>query len=429
METARLNASFNRPKSVSAAPAPKKWDVCIVVGDPEDNKCRLVVTQGFGLVTGGAERVTPWTVATPVSQLKAAARRIREKWSDELKPIPELAEAGNDLFTMLFGIEGEKELPPEAQDFRDGLLQHIQQWVDAQRSSAEIQAPALQIQIVSRTLHLPWNLLYPLQDFAEPIPQAFLGFVFCIEEDPMLGKAPSEGFGKTTPTHVSLQMDRLIDKQYRVHEQVEDALQMFDDQELSRIPRPQSNDLKQALGTSDVADEIIYFCCHGYSDTKDLPYLRLTDRKQHITPIDIGRWMKGKKFKRYPIVFLNTCHGGQLDEDFSPAFVAAFVERHAVAVLGPVAEIPTHFAGRFASEFFDLLFSGQQQGTPQKCIGDIVREIRLSQFLRSGTLYGLLYSVYSVVPVSFQRQLGRRNRQAPKSVVPPQDAGKGQGAG
>jgi hypothetical protein len=143
--------------------------------------------------------------------------------------------------------------------------------------------------------------------------------------------------------------------------------------------------------------QIVYFLCHGKGagDPKNpaltLPSLELTDGE--IDASDIGAWIKQRFGGNQPLVFINACHGGQLDtlvyHNFTLA--TAFLKNSAACVVGPQIEVPAVFAGEFGKRFFDRFI---EDATPPPRAGLILRDLVQEMWDRRNP-FGLVYSLYA----------------------------------
>ncbi len=310
--------------------------------------------------------------------------------------LPGLAAGGYRLFSKLFGS-------PEAEPLATGLLQRIKDRRKSRDSSSNASLrPSLSIQILTPSLYLPWELLYPSFDYAECGEHGFFGFSFCLEQqplDPAATRIPNKAkWGVVQPTEISLQLDRRL--QPDAHAPISTLLGAFHMGEIKSRERETIAKLKLDLST-EVPDEIVYFCCHGY--LKPAVHIKLTCGNT-LRPEDFRHFAKRHCFANRPIVFLNTCNGAVMDSAFRKSFIDAFTHLGAVAVIAPQAEVRTAFALRFASDFFEGLFNGM---TELMSLGDVAYRVRVAAWAE-GEPSGLLYSIYSLVLVFFQRKLNRR---------------------
>jgi hypothetical protein len=391
----------------------KEWDLRIIIySSVGDDTLRIMVQDQHGILdvqdpitfecSGGKKEVIE-----EAKILAASWTQFSRGSKDPDHTLPGLAAAGHRLFRKLFDN-------PDAEPLVTELVQRIR---DRRKSRVGNTAvpfkPLLSIQILTQSLYLPWELLYPSFEYNEFEDDGFFGYAFSIEQQPfgsaMKHVSSKTRWGVTQPTEVSLQLDRRLKPD--AHTPISSFLAAFHAHEIRSTERSTIADLKRDLST-EVVDEIAYFCCHGY--VTPAVHVKLTCGNT-LRPEDLQYFAKKHCFVSRPIVFLNTCNGAVMDAAFRTSFIDAFTGLGAVAVIAPQAEVRTTFALTFASDFFDLLFGGMADTAS---LGDIGYEVRAAARAH-GDNSGLLYSVYSQVPVFFQRKLNRRIQSDSVITRPP----------
>jgi hypothetical protein len=217
-------------------------------------------------------------------------------------------------------------------------------------------------------------------------------------------------WGTVPPVGVSLQLDRKINAV--VHATVEDGLTKFGETSVKVACRCQSHEFMCALAEKSAHEEIMYFCCHT---SEKPPQLRLTDLEPISADAIVDLTKKAALEQQWPVIFLNTCWGAVASKRYRTSFVEAFMDGGAVAVIGAEAEIEETFAGNFASEFLRRLLDAEKS---DESLGDIAYRTRLTLWTKSLGTAGLLYSVYSRIPVRFRRsELGKKESLGAQDVA------------
>jgi len=172
-----------------------------------------------------------------------------------------------------------------------------------------------------------------------------------------------------------------------------------------------------ALGAPAVKEHVFYFWCHGKGGGDKPPLniapfeLRLSDDRP-ITPSDIAAFMGEQEFVHRPIVFLNLCQGGQATSVFYRGFTDVFLNKKASVVIGPYADIPIIFAGKFARGFFDRFLQPRLPASDFPQVGRILLDLRREFFDKHSNPLGLLYSLYWGADVFLREPLKRKTAAA-----------------
>ena len=382
----------------------KKWDLGFSIFEDTGGKVSTHVTDHAGLLD--TDRPPVINLAVHITELLDTAKDLEALWSHfsnkSTRPqhtASALAGVGRDLFDMLFPID-HTDSGAVSNLVSAAIRSAAAEWAHGWRKNpGKRRPPALSISFYSDRLHLPWNLLYPFEQFADYGVLGFLGIPFSIEEvstfDSIANNSKKE-WGSSRPVEVSLQLDLKLDK--LVHDPVLDRLAVYPESELKAYERPNSESLSNALLHGKVSEELLYFCCHAHEAP---PQIQLTD-PEFISAVRIEKWVTAAKLSQWPIIFLNTCRGGLTHERYRTTFVSAFIRGGSVAVIGAEAEIDETYAAWFASEFIGALFEGNDA---RESLGEVANRVRQAGLTRPLGLSGLLYSVYSRVPVCFRGKL------------------------
>jgi hypothetical protein len=358
---------------------------------------------------------------TTVESLSQLAKDLEYHWSrynhgsqDPADQLRNLAAIGRNLFKKLLPVypADKSELPKL---LADAIREAMSRWIEArdpetlqllipedatEEAKAELKAkdkPALSLDFFSNCLHLPWNLLYPFEDFDLYRERGFLGVSCSIEETSDFDYQASTSkktWGVANPVEVSLQIDDRIAT--GVHKAVTDQFAVYGPNRITVMPRTESAEFRDALLAKAAKEEIMYFCCH----TRERPpQLQLSD-PEIISSTDIEDWTSRGDLRQWPVVFLNTCWGAVAYERYRTSFVQSFMRGGAVAVIGVEAEIEQQFAALFAGAFFHEMLA---VGSAPESLGDVAYGTRLALWGMPDGVSGLLYSVYSRTPVRFRR--------------------------
>jgi hypothetical protein len=139
--------------------------------------------------------------------------------------------------------------------------------------------------------------------------------------------------------------------------------------------------------TAGLADRVVYFCCHGDAgdDAAKSSSIKLEDGGL-ITVDYLGQNLVNTLDN--PVVFMNSCQGGQVYSRFYRSFARWFLDRGANCVIGAQIDLPAVLAAWYAVHFFERFFSGDE------LVGRIVQDLARTLFLEHNNPLGLVYSVY-----------------------------------
>lgn len=122
-------------------------------------------------------------------------------------------------------------------------------------------------------------------------------------------------------------------------------------------------------------DHLVYFLCRGFSGdlengTEKPSYMVLSDGNA-VTSSELAAWLNDEPFEANPLVFFNTCLGGQIGINFYRQFVNEFLATKAGCVIGPQLDLPPAFALEFAGKFFESMLDG----TKKPKLGPLLQEL------------------------------------------------------
>jgi hypothetical protein len=401
----------------------KTWGLGFTFYQEKEGRVSAVVTDYAGLLD--TDRPPVMDLRVPLQTLINTAKDLEILWScySNRSQAPEhnvraLAAVGRDLFDLLFPVD--KADPGAVSNVvRAAIRESAASWIDGWRkdesqsppsATRKGRPPAMSISFYSNCLHLPWNLLYLFDRFDDYQEFGFFGIAYSTEEcstfDSIV-RNPKKEWGVCRPVEVSLQLDMKINK--AVHGPVLKRLTSFPHTQIKVCERPDSKTLRDAFELRKVTEELLYFCCHTHERP---PQLRLTD-VEPLSAVLIEKWASAAELSQWPVVFLNTCRGGFTSERYRTDFVSAFMRGGSVAVIGAEAEIDETYAAWFGSEFLRALFEGN---TSPESLGDLVYRVRQAGLSEPVGLSGLLYSVYSRIPVRFRGHVSMKKSTTLDSV-------------
>ncbi|WP_433062161.1 CHAT domain-containing protein [Dactylosporangium sp. CS-033363] len=257
-------------------------------------------------------------------------RTLRAMWQ-------RLAQAGHELFQNLF--QGNAAL--EALGTAVARALHARPQV---------------ITVVADEVIVPWPMLYVPAD-----PWADLPGDFDVDLDTFVGHRHlvEHAFARHGANPSSIRLDgRVAAGAYydtRLHLAANptlgaamDALALH-----TRLVRTTSADeLTERMRADGAADHLVYFCCHCVTRPGEELLRFSRDVGDEISAGNLGNRLR-RKFQRFPLVLLNACQAGKVERVSLRQFGPVLFERGAGAVIGPVVNIPTVFAGEFARQFFE----------------------------------------------------------------------------
>ena len=410
----------------ATSPKWKNWDFKLTFyKDREDGRIAVHVVDMKNVLE--YEESPSFSTNATLQEISALANDLELRWTGysnkrtgQRYEARALAAIGRDIFDLLFPSSTGDPNSLEnllVRAIRDAAETWLGNWKSGKENPER--PPALTIGINSQSLHLPWNLLYPFDDFDQYDEKGFLGIFCSIEETSNFQydvRTPkTKTWGKAKPVEVSLQLDLRLESW--IHDRVSDHFAEYGKGSIAASTRSESKAFLEALRKKVVSEEIIYFCCHTLEDP---PQLQLTD-PDPISSIQIRKWVKQADLRQWPIIFLNTCRGTLASGRYRISFVEAFINGGAVAVIGAEAEIDKNYAAAYATEFFHRLFA---VGSNPESLGDVAYRARLALWSQEPHLSGLLYSVYSRTPVRFdQIEFMRKEVVGVQNTPPKTDQG------
>ncbi|WP_222272351.1 CHAT domain-containing protein [Modestobacter marinus] len=295
-----------------------------------------------------------------------------------------LARAGARMFQQLFRHPAGGE---DARRVGDGL-----------RQLASEPGQPLQLQVVSRSFPVPWQLLY-LGDVRQPLSwDLFLGMRHIVECIPFRSGFPDIGTDIPSDPQLSvgLNLNTAIDQElegdYVACQQVWWSQSSARRPRMRVIPRSRRAEILTALADTGCADQIFYLYCHatasGARDAGgiDACSLELTDGRLTLGELNLEAPPE-VPLAGNPLVFVNACDSAGLSPLFYDGFVPYFMSKGARGVVGTECKIPAVFATEWARRFFDSFLDGN-------ALGDVVLRLRRSLLVEHKNPLGLIYAVY-----------------------------------
>ncbi len=250
----------------------------------------------------------------------------------------------------------------------------------------------------------PWEILYPgnfninlpksIKSQVRVQPEKFWGNRYLIEYfiSPRNGSTgiPPIAEHRNGRTFVSLNVNPTIDEEFLdlPYKPVTEHNHFFN----KNLLKPRRGELRmdgdsiKELLLSDSSANIIYLYCHGRSDD---PYqagggeeLQL-DEEAIIDPSFFNH-ENGKKYRRGPIVILNSCSSGAYSPLSFSNFHSELIKRRALGVIGTTIPMPATFAAAFGQRLVREYLKGKIP------IGQILRNMRKELLAKNNPL-GLFY--------------------------------------
>lgn len=143
---------------------------------------------------------------------------------------------------------------------------------------------------------------------------------------------------------------------------------------------------------------LVYFYCHGErpSPQSTANTVLGVGKRQKLYPQDFNAWLmewwdygEGRKIwdEVRPLIFINACHSLEINPDSLVTYLDAFIESaHASGVIGTEVRVHQELAMEAARDFFSSFLGGDTTG-------QALHKMQAG-FLRSGNLFGLLYTPY-----------------------------------
>jgi hypothetical protein len=317
---------------------------------------------------------------------------FQEDWNFAYEPdllteaAPQLALAGDKLFTLIFEREGDQDLYRLAAMLRRML----------QRSTRHIC-------ISSESFFLPWGLLY-----THPVPgerlesdgsnwnkEGFWGYQHIVQHMPKIHTLNEVIEPELEGVRLSLNVDErivkdldlpVIDKHFHYISSLAGP---------ACIRRALKSELRKAFqeGVARL-ERILYFYCHGHGATTssgislEEPNFSLTDAC--VSASDLEQWSGATQLPTRPLVFINACQGGQMTTMFYQSFAVELLKQGAIGLLGAQVDIPAVFAAEYARRIFgELLTKGNQVR-----LGSLLRDTNQMYWNTYSNPLGLVYSLY-----------------------------------
>lgn len=298
---------------------------------------------------------------------------------------PKLAVAGHRLFQEIFRQ-------------RDGDLNAIAEKLE--KASVDRR---LVLTLHSNDFFIPWGMLYThpdggnlKADGSNWNPKGFWGARHILEHNTDRQDLRTVIQPVAKRLHVGLNVDIGLDNELPVAV-VQPVVSFFQGIRTAACSiRTTKAELRDALTDPRYNEQIVYFCCHGVvTGVENAPNfgestIALSDRpREDITVGDIEYWLKNRALESNPVIFINTCQGGQMASLFYRSFAAEFLRRQANCVIGAQVDVPAVFAAEYAQRFFAEFLKGKRR------VGELVRDLAW-QFLDTyKNPVGLIYSLYS----------------------------------
>lgn len=328
------------------------------------------------------------------------ARRFpfRREWNLKERPellarvAPNLAVAGDRLFKSIFRHED-----PDLDDIANRL----------ERASRE---GPLVFTCHSDDFFIPWGMIYTSPDGGDLKvdgsnwkPEGFWGSRHMLEHNTLrCRRSPANIQPKAGQVQVGLNVDVKLDEEFEAPV-VSPMISFFEGMPTTTpLIRRTKADLRTALNDAQYADQIVYFCCHGVVSATTgqgnfgQASISLSERPpDEISVEDIGYWLRTRTLGSRPLIFMNSCQGGQMASLFYKSFAAMFLDKRANCVVGPQTDVPSVFAAEYAKQFFTRFFGEEQR------VGEIVRDLAWKFLDIYKNPLGLIYSLYQGIDTYF----------------------------
>lgn len=147
--------------------------------------------------------------------------------------------------------------------------------------------------------------------------------------------------------------------------------------------------LGRELRQESLADQIMYFCCHGDVLTDQeggRAQLTLGD-DEPIQVSDFEDWLWQKPFTTNPVIFINACHGTRMSTSFYTSFGPVLMKARANCLIGPQIEVPRVLAADYAIRLFGRFATGEH-------LGVIMRDLARGYLDECRNPLGLIFGLY-----------------------------------
>jgi hypothetical protein len=305
---------------------------------------------------------------------------------------PNLAYAGNMLFSLIFELKGNAELKQLGQKLRTIMA-----------------SGSRYLAVTSDELFLPWGMIYthPIDkgklkeggsNFEK---EGFWGYQHIIQHNTRRFKfqfaiPPDDG-----AVALSINFDEKISSDRALpaadRRLIASHLQFIS--ELGRKPcikRTKKIQLQQDFTTNrNRLERIIYFYCHGRGSTDadnfNLAETQLTLTDDAVSSYDFQTWSNSAELPSNPLVFINACQGGQMTTLFYKSLARELLEEGAAGLVGAQIDIPAVFAAVYGRKVFKQFFARKK--APVR-LGPLLKEINQYFWDKHNNPLGLVYSLY-----------------------------------
>ncbi len=261
------------------------------------------------------------------------------------------------------------------------------------------------IQVVSESLFLPWELIYPpsAKNNVDVFLKNFWGLNYIIYRIIPPWYLPPTTIGVEARIKIGLLTDTSLhfvkNKEIPFFEKLNDtgriSLIKLEELCLDRVVEGFSK--FEIFWGNDF--NIAHFACHAeYVGGPNKSKFTLTND----FPISLQD-MDDLTINGKPLIFMNACESGTLNPLYTKSFASYFIQRGAVGVVATECVIPDQFAAAFAERLYTLLLKKQKQ------LGESLLATR-KYFYKKGNPTGLLYSMYAPpsIRVSVQEDLNEQ---------------------
>jgi hypothetical protein len=316
---------------------------------------------------------------------------FQARWNFQEEPqllaavAPRLALAGHKLFTSVFELACDDDLPKLAAKVREVL-----------------HAPCC-IAINSADFFIPWSMLYTQPPDKEPLAidgsnwdlRGFWGYSHIVQQSPrqinlegriVPGVTGDLPFSVNYDDRLPITLDAKIGDHIRMVSKLAGS---------ACVKRTKKGELAIAL-TRDrpKLERILYFYCHGHgsssagSASTGVPRLSLKDGD--VKASDFELWAKGAP-PTGALIIINACQGGQMTTLFYKSFAQQLLKEGAVGLIGAQIDVPAVFASAYGEL---LLQQFMARGSSSVRLGPVLRKVNRTMWDTYKNPLGLVYSLY-----------------------------------
>lgn len=339
--------------------------------------------------------------------------------------LPQLADAGRELYRQLFRRNPGGLLPDEREELLQATLKPD---------------TVIQVNPISGQVTIPWALLYERKvkpskrtrvcdRFSEHdfdcsdcpnkenpnivCPHAFWGYRYAIEQLPCW-----VGSQHSAPLTLLRQIDNKLPlcmsfNVYRDFQLWQDHLCKLE--AMGGVELQVAEELPQLEMIWDEHGrslDLVYFYCHGGAEpitqtssmregdraieniVSQRPYLQLSDERIYSNFLECYE----ATWKHNPLVFLNGCATGDYGPESYVSLIDDFLNAGASGVVGTECPVSEKFAEYYASEVFQHLFAGEQ-------MGQAMLAARRDLLQRYNNPLGLVYALYAAHEIALARSV------------------------